>query len=194
MNMIDSAIKTAREMLGPLGQRWAHVQGVAQRAAVLTLDLSKQERDLVVVAAWLHDIGYAPQLARSRFHPLDGARYVRAVGYPLVVVGLVAYHSGANVEAHERGLGSEFAGFMAPPDLLLRRLTASDMTTSPAGYPIQASERIEEILRRYPQHDPVHQAIRMSGLSLIDIANAEDARARAAPHRIGPSSCHWLEA
>ncbi|WP_207219179.1 HD domain-containing protein [Pengzhenrongella frigida] len=178
MTNSDSATKTALEMLGPLGQRWAHVQGVAQRAAVLTLDLSNQERDLVVTAAWLHDIGYAPQLARSRFHPLDGARYVHAVGFPLVVVGLVAYHSGAVIEAHERGLGSELAAFVAPPDLLLRRLTASDMTTSPTGYPVQASERVEEILRRYPPQDPVHQAIRLSGSSLIDIANAEDARAR----------------
>ena len=95
----------------------------------------------------------------------------RATGTPLCRTQL-------NVEAHERGLGSELAAFVALPDLLLRRLTASDMTTSPAGYPIQASDRIEEILRRYPQHDPVHEAIRLSGTSLIDIANAEDARVR----------------
>lgn len=36
------------------------------------------------------------------FHPLDGARYLRLVGVDEVVIGLVAYHSCAPIEAKVR--------------------------------------------------------------------------------------------
>ncbi|QTE28611.1 HD domain-containing protein [Pengzhenrongella sicca] len=150
MTLTESARARARENLSPLGQRWTHVRGVVQRAALLTLDLCEAEREIVSAAAWLHDVGYTPDIAGTGFHPLDGARYVRAEGFPAVVVGLVAYHSGAVIEARERGLAIELAEIPAPPAHLLRRLTAADMTTSPAGLPIAARERIAEILTRYP--------------------------------------------
>lgn len=176
MDLIDVARERARDLLSPLDQRWAHVQGVARRAADLTLDLHEHERAVVLAAAWLHDIGYAPPIARSRFHPLDGARYLQDEGFPEVVAGLVAYHSGAVEEAEECGLGGELAVFRAPPDYLLDRLTASDMTTSPTGHPVPARERIAEILSRYPTTDPVHRAVTRSGASLIRTANIENER------------------
>jgi hypothetical protein len=44
----------------------------------------------MVMAAWLHDIGYAPELAVTGFHPLDGARFLRRAGADGQVVSLVA--------------------------------------------------------------------------------------------------------
>jgi HD superfamily phosphodiesterase len=35
---------------------------------------------VLVAACYLHDIGYALALARGGFHPLDGARFLRALG------------------------------------------------------------------------------------------------------------------
>jgi HD superfamily phosphodiesterase len=32
------------------------------------------DADLLVLAALLHDIGYAPTLRRTGFHPIDGGR------------------------------------------------------------------------------------------------------------------------
>ena len=191
-DLVDSARERAAEMLPPFGRRWAHVQGVARRAVELTVDLNVGDRDVVVAAAWLHDIGYAPQIARSGFHPLDGARYLRRDGFPVAVVALVAYHLGAVVEAHERGLSDELAQFPAPPELLLRRLTAADMTIGPTGLPVSACERIAEILTRHPPQHPVHRAVTTSGGLLIDTANVEDARARTrtAQHRAPRSSRH----
>src|SRR5690349_15476819 len=53
----------ARELLKePLPRRWAHVQGVANRALGLASVLGA-DADLLEAAAWLHDIGYAPGLA-----------------------------------------------------------------------------------------------------------------------------------
>ncbi|ETB45481.1 phosphohydrolase, partial [Mycobacterium avium 10-5560] len=58
----------------------------------------------LVAAAWLHDIGYAPSVRRTGFHPLDGAEFVRSAGFGKLVASLVAFHTGAHVEASERGL------------------------------------------------------------------------------------------
>jgi hypothetical protein len=57
----------------PLPRRWAHVQGVAARARGLAPVLGV-DADLIEAAAWLHDIGYAPGLAATGLHQLDGAR------------------------------------------------------------------------------------------------------------------------
>ena len=62
-------------------------------------------------AAWLHDIGYAPEVATSGVHPLDGARFLAASGVSKRLVGLVAHHSCAAPEAELRGLAAELAGF-----------------------------------------------------------------------------------
>jgi HD superfamily phosphodiesterase len=61
-----------------LPRRWAHVQGVAAQAHSLAPVLGN-DADLLEAAAWLHDIGYAPGLVATGFHPLDGARYLRDV-------------------------------------------------------------------------------------------------------------------
>jgi hypothetical protein len=39
------------------------------------------DRDVLVAAAWLHDVGYAPELAVTGFHPLDGAQHLEAAGF-----------------------------------------------------------------------------------------------------------------
>ena len=69
----------ARSLLeDSLPRRWAHVQGVAETARILAPILGKNA-DLLTAAAILHDIGYAPRLADTGFHPLDGARYLRDI-------------------------------------------------------------------------------------------------------------------
>ena len=87
--------------------------------------------DDLVAAAWLHDIGYAPGLVQTGFHPLDGARFLRRAGADGQVVSLVAYHSCARVEADVRGLGVELAAEFTPGGpLLADALLYCDMTTA----------------------------------------------------------------
>jgi predicted hydrolase (HD superfamily) len=62
----------------PLPRRWAHVQGVAARARTLKPSLGA-DAELLEAAAWLHDIGYVPELAVTGLHGLDAARYLRDV-------------------------------------------------------------------------------------------------------------------
>src|SRR5580700_2597006 len=87
-----------------LPRRWTHVQGVAVRARSLAPALGA-DAELLEAAAWLHDIGYLPDLARTGLHGLDGARYLRDVHRAdPVLCCLVAHHSCAVIEAEERGL------------------------------------------------------------------------------------------
>jgi HD superfamily phosphodiesterase len=88
--------------LAPLGDRWAHVQGVVRQAERVAAILPAEEREVLVAAAYLHDLGYAPALIETGFHGLDGARHLRALGHERLA-GLVAYHSGARGEAEPRG-------------------------------------------------------------------------------------------
>jgi HD superfamily phosphodiesterase len=93
---VDEAAELAGKMLAePLPRRWRHVRSVARRARWVGKELALS--DDLVAAAWLHDIGYAPDLVETGFHPLDGARYLRRAGVDGPVVGLVAYHSCAQI-------------------------------------------------------------------------------------------------
>jgi HD domain len=138
----------------PLPRRWAHVQGVAARACTLAPVLGT-DADLVYAAAWLHDIGYAPGLAVTGLHALDGARYLRDAQHAdAMLCRLVAHHSYAIIEAEERGLADLLSSEFEPaPYALSSVLTCCDITTSPDGELVPAERRLAEIHHRYgPGH------------------------------------------
>jgi hypothetical protein len=92
-----------KHLAGALPRRWMHVQAVAGKAHRLT-PLVGEDGDVLVAAAWLHDIGYAPGITDTGFHALDGARWLLGEGFSPRVAALVAHHSCASYEADERGL------------------------------------------------------------------------------------------
>lgn len=140
-------------------RRWAHVQGVARRAQQVAALLEPSDRDALVAAAWLHDIGYAEELLDTGFHPLDGSRYLTTQFAPKRVCALVAHHSGAAAVAAELGLSAEPAAFPDEHTLVRDALWYCDMTVGPDGRPMTVEERIAEIRsRRGPDH-PVVRAL-----------------------------------
>ena len=160
----------AESCLGDMGDRWLHVQAVGRSAERLH-ERGYDVSNAVIVSAWLHDIGYSGTVARTGFHPLDGAEWLRQQDAPEGVVALVAHHSGAQFEAEERGLGHELAHFSAPDQDELDALTLIDMSTSPTGEQIAVNERLAEILARYPEEHPVHRAVGRSSGYIADSAN-----------------------
>jgi HD superfamily phosphodiesterase len=60
--------------------RFAHSQAVARRAEFLALAVEPASASLLVAAAWLHDIGYAPRLRDTGYHPIDGSRHLKSIG------------------------------------------------------------------------------------------------------------------
>ena len=156
------AERLARTLLErALPRRWAHVQGVAARARTLAPALGP-DAELLEAAAWLHDIGYLPELARTGLHSLDGGRYLRDVQHAdPMLCRLVAHHSCAVIEADERGLADLLRREFAPaPRPLADALTFCDMTTSPDGEQVHVTRRLAEIHDRYGSGHLVSRTIR----------------------------------
>ncbi|OLT25976.1 phosphohydrolase [Nocardiopsis sp. CNR-923] len=102
-----------------------------------------------VAAASLHDIGYAPALAHTGFHPLDGARWLQDQGVEERLVCLVAHHTAALVEAQRRGLRAELEEFCFEDSEVTDALWYADLTSSPIGEAVDVDTRLGEILVRY---------------------------------------------
>ena len=164
VRLVSEGLETwARQTLasvdGLSASRLRHIAGVARRAAAACAALKTDHEGLVVAAAWLHDIGYAPELADTGCHPIDGARHLRQLDAPDELGGLVAYHSGAENEAAERGLHGELAGYPRPRHKLLDVLTYADMTTDTNGFHASVESRLRGIHDRYDANDPVYLAV-----------------------------------
>ncbi|EFL15971.1 HD domain-containing protein [Streptomyces sp. C] len=170
-----------RELSAVLPRRWAHSQGVSTRASGLGPALAG-DAELLCAAAVLHDVGYAPRLAVTGFHPLDGARFLRDEhGADERLVRLVANHSFALLEAEERGLREalqrEFPLLDEP--LLVDALVYCDMTTTPDGEQTTAKERVAEITGRYGADSLVGRFIRRASPEIFAaVARVEAALAQ----------------
>ena len=175
---VDVARQLAQqELSATLPRRWRHVQAVAERAACLATapDIDGEE---LTAAAWLHDIGYAPRLVETAFHPLDGARHLRRLGTVSErVVCLVAHHSCAVIEADERGLAddllTEFAREETPT---ADALWYADMTTGPDGQHVRVGERLAEIRCRYGPGHVVTRFIDRAEPQIVAAVERTDAR------------------
>lgn len=173
---------TEQLLAAPLPRRWAHSQGVGRRAESLA-DVLGDDAELLAAAAWLHDIGYAPKLAKTGFHSLDGARYLRDVaGADPRICSLVAHHSCSCIEAKHRGLADVLlAEFEPVGGLLADALTYSDMTTTPDGHATEVEHRLAEILDRYGDGTIVFDSISEASPLIVGAARkvAELARPRS---------------
>lgn len=178
---VEWAWRLAEAELGQsLPRRWSHSQGVARAAASLA-KVVNDDADLLTSAAVLHDVGYAPRLASTGFHPLDGARFLRDVHHADDrLVRLVANHSFALLEAEERGLRqvleAEFP--LLEDQMLVDALVWCDMTTTPDGERTIAEDRVAEIVGRYGEDSLVGRFIRRASPEIFAaVSRVEEARA-----------------
>jgi putative nucleotidyltransferase with HDIG domain len=166
MTAEEASSMACRLLADELPRRWAHTQGVAARARELATILGDRS-ELIEAAAFLHDIGYCSAVRSTGFHPLDGARYLRDVlGADNVICQLVAHHTGALIEADERGIDRLAVEFPLPEQSLLESLTYCDLTAAVDGCQVDVEERLNEILNRYPREHVVHRSIVRSGPAL----------------------------
>ncbi len=167
-----------------LPKRWAHTQQVARHARWAAAGVREEDADLLVAAAFLHDIGYAAPIARSGFHPLDGAVHLQGLGLG-ELARLVAHHSGAHVEAVHRGLADQLAHFPRTRGPVSDALTYSDVTSGPTGQPMQPGDRFEEIVDR---HGPDSVVARSRGQSRAELYGCVVRTLRRATRRQSPPS------
>jgi hypothetical protein len=163
MLLTSWAESNAKRLLSPLGNRWLHVQQVAECARRIAAAVPADDRDLLVAAAFLHDVGYAPSLAITGFHPLDGARWVRSQGQSRRLACLVAHHSCALYEARVRGFHDVLLAEFEPEESsTYDALVFCDITTGPDGKTLSFDERIEDIYKRYGPDHEVSRALNSS--------------------------------
>src|ERR1035437_8052624 len=114
VNSVDIWLDWMRIHLKDQPRRFAHGRRVWLRAKDLARSpnwpLSKNAGDALEMAALLHDVGRALDPRDTTPHAFLGAEYLRSLGLERVA-NLVAFHSGAAIEARER-CGSEPLGWV----------------------------------------------------------------------------------
>ena len=185
--LIEKARGLAKKLLRKdLPERWRHTQGVATRAAELTATVAAQDRSVLISAAWLHDIGYAPAIRDTGFHPLDGGLHLRAHGWGDRLAALVAHHSGARFVPVERGFGLMMAEFDFEDDAVSDALTYADQTVGPNGRRMTVPYRIAEAISRHGPDSPNARARVDRVPYLLAVADRVEQRPAEQPgHRTG---------
>jgi hypothetical protein len=145
---VDEAAELAHDLLGD-SERFRHSQGVAQRARELSVTVPAEQVELLVAAAWLHDVGYAAPLRGTGFHPLDGARGLVGLGVGSALTRLVANHSAAWLVARALNLQHEMTAFLPLSGPTADALTAADQTIGPGGVAMTVDERMRDMIERH---------------------------------------------
>jgi hypothetical protein len=153
------------------------VQSVARLASRIAVVVPGDET-VLVSAAYLHDIGYAPELALTGFHPLDGARFLRTAGHERHA-RLVAHHTNARGEALLRGITDYEEEFPFEDSLVTRAVTYCDFSTDPEGKPVSLEMRVAEIVERYGSEHVTARAIAAGVPEFEEIRAEIDARLAA---------------
>jgi putative nucleotidyltransferase with HDIG domain len=165
-----------RHLRESLPRRWCHVQAVARAAEELERVVGN-DTPMLVAAAWLHDIGYAPDITQTGFHPLDGARHLRDLGTTPRLCALVAHHTGASVEAELRGLHTALLSeFAHEESVTADALWYADLTTGPDGQRLSVDQRLSEIRARYGPDAIVTRFVDRAEGSLVAAVRRTEAR------------------
>jgi putative nucleotidyltransferase with HDIG domain len=176
--MTSLARAEAKQLLAGNEGRWRHTIGVAARAAEIAFTVPADDREILVAAAWLHDIGYSEALVKTGFHPLDGAAYLRRTGWSPRIAALVAHHSGSAIVAGMNGSRHALAVYPHEVSPLADALTYADQTTGPLGQRVDVRARIDEVLLRHGPDSVQARAHAVRGPYLLAIADRVSARMR----------------
>ena len=163
----DSAAEPRTRLLHDLPDRLRHSLLCGRHAGLLAAAVPPEDRDLLVAAAYLHDVGYSALVRSSGFHPLDGARYLRLLGAPPRLAALVAHHSEARLVARACNLMPALAEFRRERTLVSDALTYADMTAGPTGIRMSPQDRFADIALRHLNQGPRVRSARSSRVPLL---------------------------
>ncbi len=175
---VSAARELAWRVIGGMESRWLHTVAVAERTEELFDAVPDRDRDTLVSAAWLHDVGYGDLARDTGFHPLDGARLLDRSGWPARINALVANHSGARLVAREWGLDEQLAAYPDEASPVSDALTYADQTTGSRGERLTVADRIADMLRRHGPHSANARVHHLRGPLLMATAARVERRRR----------------
>ncbi|MEY3734351.1 MAG: hypothetical protein RL347_1710 [Actinomycetota bacterium] len=141
--LVTRARALAADVLRDDTSAYEHASRTARLAASMSQGAPSTHPHEVTAAAWLHDIGYAPRLRRTGFHPLDGALFLINEGWPERIVRLVAHHSLAALEAPFYGVGHHFGVIEPVTGVDADILTTADLLGGAGDTPPSLAQRLE---------------------------------------------------
>lgn len=148
----------ADKLAGDLPVRWRHVEGTIRRGEEIAMRLG--DRDTLVAAAALHDVGLAPDVVDTHASMLDGARWLQRAGAPTRLVDLVAHCDCGQIEAALRGHEEQYKEFEDERSPTRDALWYCCLTTGADGRPVTVEERMaawgtsyagDEVIGRYAE-------------------------------------------
>jgi putative nucleotidyltransferase with HDIG domain len=157
--------KKLAEFLPSEEKRYHHILGVVRHMQTILprLELEQETKELLIQAAYLHDVGYSKQLNQYNFHPLDGAVFAQQAGFPKPVIAAVLFHSEAIETVRENRndllpIYSLNQKLLDEQDrLFIDLVTYCDVQTSPKGEKVSLDERVQDVVERYGENHPVSQ-------------------------------------
>jgi Cof subfamily protein (haloacid dehalogenase superfamily) len=146
-----------QQLLQDKPRKIAHSIAVARLARQLSLDLelTPEEARAVELAALFHDIGYAPALRLTGFHPLDSAIFLAHRAAPEAAIQAVLLHRYAREKAATHPAASSIYADLplTSPHLADDLVSFCDLRISPEGTLVTLKERLKEAGTRYgPEH------------------------------------------
>ena len=153
--LVREAETLARHLLSTDSDRLAHCRYAASIAEIAAEALGVTDPQHLVAAAWLHDVGYLPTIARTGFHPLDGALYLASQGWPDDTVMLVAHHSHADLLAPYFDVEDHLAVLDHAGGDAEAVLTYADLRSGTTGMGALPDERIAEMRARHAENPSV---------------------------------------
>lgn len=164
---VAAARSLAATMLSSQPRRFRHVEGAARAAAHVAARLPELPRGILISAAWLHDIGHAPDVERSGFHPLDGAVFLDDGGWDPMIVRLVAHHSHARLLAPYYNVEAELTQFAPVAGMLADAVTFADVVAGVDGTGVTVEECINELRSRTGATRAVPEIVREARFRLL---------------------------
>jgi len=146
---VEKARTLAAVVLADLPDRWEHTKAVAAQAEAVSGTVEPADREVLVAAAWLHDIGYGVQARDTGLHSLDGARLAERWEWPPRVAALIAHHSGARYVVGGLGFTEALRAYPDEGSAVTDALLYADQTTGPRGELWPAAARIAASVRRH---------------------------------------------
>jgi hypothetical protein len=159
-------------------ERWHQTVGVANRAQHLLAAVPAVDRETLLVAAWLRDIGYHPTLHLTGFYPFDGARYLDQHRWPHRIAALVARHSGAGFVAEALDLGDLLATYPDERSPVTDALSYADQTVGRDGQRLTIRQRLSDTVARHGPDSPQARVAHVRAPYLVAAAQRVEGRLR----------------